>query len=98
MTDHDDARAIADQLRRTGQASHTYTDADERDQLRAAGRHAGRILGRPVRTFARAKAVHIVLTDWGDHNPLEHQLTDIKAKKAIDRAMFGGSEASIHMR
>lgn len=82
-----DAEHIADQLRRAGQVSRAYHDDDERDQLRTEGRRAGRILGRPVRTFARPNAVHIVLTDWGDTNPLERQLTDIKANKAINGAV-----------
>ncbi|MER6814509.1 hypothetical protein ABT299_34985 [Spirillospora sp. NPDC000708] len=91
------AAVIADQLKRTGQTGTVYHSPDERDRLRAAGRQAGRMLNRPVRTFDTAArhprcdtdqcgTVRVVLTDWGT-NPLERQLTQTRANKAIDRAL-----------
>lgn len=91
------AAAIADQLRRTGQTRTIYHTPDERDRLRAAGRQAGRLLNRPIRTFDTAArhprcdtdqcgTILIALTDWGT-NPLERQLAETRANKAIDRAL-----------
>ncbi|CNF41097.1 Uncharacterised protein [Mycobacterium tuberculosis] len=93
------AAVIAEQLRRSGQTSTVYHSPDERDRLRAAGRRAGRQLNRPVRTFDTAArhprcdadqcgTVLIALTDWGT-NPLERQLSETRANKAIDRALDG---------
>lgn len=91
------AAVIADQLKRSGETSTVYHSPDERNRLRAAGRQAGRLLNRPVRTFDTAArhprcdadqcgTVRIALTDWGT-NPLERQLTETRANKAIDRAL-----------
>ncbi|WP_242883145.1 hypothetical protein [Actinomadura litoris] len=91
------ADIIADQLRRSGETGTVYHSPAQRERLRAAGRQAGRQLGRPVRTFDTAArhprcdtdqcgTVHIVLADWGT-NPLERQLTQTRANKAIDREL-----------
>ncbi|MFB4310475.1 hypothetical protein [Actinomadura sp. GTD37] len=93
------AAVIAEQLRRSGQTRTVYHSPDERDRLRAAGRQAGRQLHRPVRTFDTAArhprcdadqcgTVLIAVTDWGT-NPLERQLSETRANKAIDRALDG---------
>jgi hypothetical protein len=74
-------------LRRTGQHIHTYTTDDERDLYRRAGRRAGRQLHRPVRTFDTGNAVIIVLTDWGEHNPLEAALLQSRVNKMIESVM-----------
>jgi hypothetical protein len=80
------AEAIADALKRTGSISHAYHNGDERDLLRQAGRRVGRMLNRPVRTVDAGRSVHVVLTDWGN-NPLETQLSELRANKAIDAAL-----------
>jgi hypothetical protein len=80
------AQAIADALKRSGSISHAYRNEHERDLLRQAGRRAGRILNRPVRTMDAGKSVHVALTDWGN-NPLETQLSELRANKAIDAAL-----------
>lgn len=92
------ATAIADQLRRTGEARTPYHSHHERDQLRRAGRRAGRTLDRRVRTFDvpaephphcdrdQCGTVAVILPDWGT-NPLEARLTQSRANNAIDRAL-----------
>ncbi|TDC44907.1 hypothetical protein E1281_32200 [Actinomadura sp. KC345] len=91
------AAVIAEQLRRSGQTSTVYHSSDERDRLRTAGRQAGRLLDRPVRTFDttarhprcdadQCGTVLIAVTDWGT-NPLERQLSETRANKAIDHAL-----------
>ena len=85
----------ADELKRSGQIVCRYSTAQQRDQLRAAGRRAGRTLGRPVRTFDNPNpdpstpggTVIVVITDWGQHNPLEHRLSEARANNAIQRAL-----------
>lgn len=90
-TDHDDlntaATHIAEDLRGTGHATYPYDDAEHREFLRRAARRAARtILQRPIRTFDTGGSVHAVLTDWAD-NPLAAHLSEIRANKAIDRAL-----------
>ncbi|MBO2459256.1 hypothetical protein [Actinomadura violacea] len=91
------AAVIADQLKRSGETGTVYHSPDERERLRAAGRQAGRLLNRPIRTFDTAArhprcdadqcgTVLIALADWGT-NPLERQLSETRANKAIDRAL-----------
>lgn len=78
------ARDYAATLQQLGHIIQPYHSDDERDRIRRAGRAAGRILQRPVRTLDRDRAVHIVLDDWED-NPLQRQLSDIRIRKNIDR-------------
>jgi hypothetical protein len=89
---HDDRDGVAElaagwitQLRRTGGVRVQFTTDDERDLYRRAGRKAGKMLERPVRTVVTGDQVHIVLDDWMD-NPLERQLEDSRTRKAIDSA------------
>lgn len=42
------------------------------------------ILDRPVRTIGRNGVLHVELTDWGT-NALEQQLSDTRARNAIDK-------------
>jgi hypothetical protein len=83
--------ALADQLRRSGETRTRYHTDQERDLLRKAGRAAGRQLGRPVRTFDQPSEngglVFVVITDWGQDNPLERQLHEVRANNLIDRAL-----------
>ncbi|WP_329519884.1 hypothetical protein [Spirillospora sp. NBC_01491] len=90
--------ATADQLKRTGEIRATYHSHHDRDRLRAAGRQAGRLIARPVRTFdipatptprcstEKCGTVVITVTNWGT-NPLEARLTESRANNAVDRAL-----------
>ncbi|MGH3388204.1 MAG: hypothetical protein ACRDOO_04935 [Actinomadura sp.] len=82
-----DALAIewSETLRRSGQVVVTFNSHHERDRYRKAGRKAGRLLDRPVKTRVLHRSVLIVLTDWMD-NPLQVHVEDIRARKAIDEA------------
>jgi hypothetical protein len=85
----------ANELKRSGQIVCRYHTDQQRDQLRAAGRRAGRTLNRPVRTFDHPHPVPgppggtviVVIADWGEHNPLEHRLSQARANNAIERAL-----------
>ncbi|GAA2442103.1 hypothetical protein GCM10010191_68020 [Actinomadura vinacea] len=72
-------------LRRTGHVRVRFATESQRDLYRRAGRKAGRILGRPVRTVVTGDQVHVMLDDWMD-NPLERQVEDPRTRKAIDAA------------
>jgi hypothetical protein len=74
-----------DQLRRTGEIRIGFAADDERDLYRRAGRQAGRLLKRPIRTVVAGNTVVITLEDWMD-NPLERRLEDTRTRKAVDRA------------
>jgi len=80
------AEALADQLRRTGQVITGYTTPEQCAFLRRAGRKAGRLLHRPITTRDTDHTVIIAVSDWGDANPLETELTNIRIRKATDRA------------
>jgi hypothetical protein len=87
--DQDAATALAaewsEALRRTGQVIAPFDTDDERELFRTAGRKAGRLLERPVRTLVQGTSVLVVLDDWMD-NPLQTQVEGIRARKAIDAA------------
>jgi hypothetical protein len=87
--DQDRAAALAatwtTELRRTGRIQARFDTDDERELYRHAGRKAGRLLQRPVRTLVISDEVHVLLTDWMDR-PLERQLEHARTRNAIDRA------------
>lgn len=90
------ATQIADDLRGPGHATYRYSDAQHCAFLRRAARHAARtILHRPIRTFDTGGRIHAILTDWTD-NPLAVHLSEIRANKAIDRALSQIPDASPH--
>ncbi|MEW2356533.1 hypothetical protein [Spirillospora sp. NPDC029432] len=85
------ATTWTEQLRRTGHVRVRFEHDDERDLFRRAGRRAGRMLNRPVRTVVTGDQVHVMLNDWMD-NPLRHRLEASRTRKAIDAA-FAEEEA-----
>lgn len=89
MTDQDRtaelAQTWAQELRRSGGVHTRYGTEQELAELRRAGRQAGKILDRPVRTTGRNNDFHVELTDWGT-NPLEERLSDARTRNAIDQA------------
>lgn len=87
------AAAWTTPLRRTGHVRVRFDTDEERDLYRRAGRRAGRLLSRPVRTFVTGDQVHVVLDDWME-NPLERQLEDPRTRKAIDAAFETRDSAS----
>lgn len=78
------------ELRRTGRIHAPFHSDDERELYRRAGRKAGRLLQRPVRTLVVGSEVQVLLTDWMDR-PLERQLEHARTRNAIDRA-FAAAE------
>jgi hypothetical protein len=72
-------------LRRAGEVRVTFDTDEERDLYRSAGRKAGRLLKRRVRTVVNGRRVLIVLDDWMD-NPLQARVEDNRARKALDLA------------
>jgi hypothetical protein len=87
--DHDPATELAatyaQQLRRTGEVRAHFDTDDERNLYRRAGRAAGRLLDRPIRTLVNGNQVFIVLDDWMD-NPLQVQVEANRTRKAINQA------------
>ena len=72
-------------LRRAGEVRVTFDTDEERDLYRSAGRKAGRLLKRRVRTVVNGRRVLIVLDDWMD-NPLQARVEANRSRKAIDQA------------
>jgi hypothetical protein len=94
---HDPVTELAESwitpLRRTGHVRMRFATNDECELYRRAGRRAGHILERPVRTVVTGDQVHVMLDDWMD-NPLERQLGDSRTRKAIDAALADTSTSS----
>ncbi|MEW1837516.1 hypothetical protein AB0392_06115 [Nonomuraea angiospora] len=77
------ARALLD----TGQFQRRFLSGTERDELRSAGRKAGRILGRPIRTTVVGKYmdhVFVMLMDYGAE-PIEVVMSEARTRIAMDR-------------
>jgi hypothetical protein len=82
------ATAMCETLRRAGQVMTPYRDDEECELLRRAGRKAGRLLDRPVRTRVSEyddAAVVIAISDWGDeHHPLEARLSSVRTARIMN--------------
>lgn len=78
---------VAEELRRYGQVKVSTPHQTQRDLIRSAGRRAGRQLNRPVRTFEHGQTVTVLITDWGQSNPLETRLQEAQANNRINRAL-----------
>ncbi|MBB4934757.1 hypothetical protein F4561_005651 [Lipingzhangella halophila] len=82
----DHAQRIATELRRTGAVVLACADDAERDQARHAGRRAGDIIGRSVRTkILPDQSVGIWDAERQD-NPLQARLDERRATRTMDQA------------
>src|SRR4051812_24090891 len=78
---------IARSLLDTGQFMRRFLFEDERDEIRKAGRTAGRILGRPIRTAVVGEQmdhVIVLLMDYGAE-PIEEAMSEARSRIALER-------------
>ncbi len=80
------AHHIADELRRTGAVVLSGADEDERDQARAAGRRAGKIINRRIRTKILPDDRVAVWDHDRQDNPLHAYLDRQRANRVMDDA------------